>query len=130
MYDIARGAFLRPESLCEILRRAAKSGFTHFIPYLENMIDLPSMTKASARYAYTPDDWRVFQDTAKECGIELVPHFNVIGHSNQICLAYPELTGCTQFSKEKRELSEQFSNQADPTNFAELDPTAPAARSL
>ena len=52
MYDIARGAYLRPEAFHKILKQAAASGFTHFIPYLENMIDLPSMTKASCRCVY------------------------------------------------------------------------------
>ncbi|MBR2439588.1 MAG: family 20 glycosylhydrolase [Lentisphaeria bacterium] len=127
MYDIARGAYLRPEAFHKILKQAAASGFTHFIPYLENMIDLPSMTKASCRCAYTEDDWKAFQKTAKECGIELVPHFNVIGHSNQICLVYPELT-CGGISAEKRERSEEYETLADPSNFAELNPGAPEAR--
>ena len=128
MYDIARGAYLRPEAFHKILRHAAASGFTHFIPYLENMIDLPSMTKASCSCAYTAEDWKAFQKTAEESGIELVPHFNVIGHSNQICLAYPELSCKRENAAEKKELSEDFSQQADPTNFAELNPETEVAQ--
>ena len=128
MYDIARGAYLRPKAFHEILRHAAASGFTHFIPYLENMIDLPSMTKASNACAYNADDWKDFQKTAQACGIELVPHFNVIGHSNQICLAYPELSCKRENAAEKKKLSEDYNAQSDPTNFAELNPGSTAAR--
>lgn len=123
MYDIARGAYLKPEAFHKILRHAAASGFTHFIPYLENMIRLPSMEKAACSCAYTEEDWRAFQKTAEEVGIELVPHFNVIGHSNQICLSYPELSSSGN-TKEKQSLSEEYANLADPSNFAELDPTS------
>ncbi len=95
-YDRARGAYLRPEYFKQALQHAAKAGFTHFLPYLENMILLPSMAKACPESAYTPEQWQDFDQTAKICGIELVPHFNVIGHANAICAAYPELQGGTK----------------------------------
>ena len=95
-YDIARGAYLRPEYFKQSIERAADAGFTHFIPYLENMISLPSMSKACPQSAYSPEQWKDFERTAKACGIELVPHFNVVGHSLEICKAYPELGGTEQ----------------------------------
>lgn len=94
-YDIARGTYLTTEMFHRALRLAADSGYTHFLPYLENMIRLPSMAKACPRSAYTADDWRAFEATARKAGIELVPHFNVIGHTENICPFYPELTGST-----------------------------------
>ena len=126
MYDIARGAYLRPESLCEMLRHAARCHFTHFIPYLENMVSLPSMSKAACRCAYTRQDWEAFQLAAEEAGIELVPHFNVIGHSHKICHDYPELTGNKDHQKNQGVQYEN--NPNDPFFFTELDPTLPAAR--
>lgn len=124
MYDIARGAYLRPDSLCELLRHAAKCHYTHFIPYLENMIDLPSMTKGAEHCAYTRQDWETFQKTAEEAGIEVVPHFNVIGHSNKICIAYPELTGISPDDEKK----DHKNIPDDPFYFAELDPTSPVTQ--
>jgi len=62
-YDIARGSYLTNETFCTALRVAARSGFTHFIPYLENMIRLPSMEKACPACAYTPDDWQKDETT-------------------------------------------------------------------
>jgi len=94
-YDIARGAYLRPEYFQEAIRHAAHRGFTHFLPYLENMIRLPSMERACPEVAYTKENWRTFEATAQESGIELVPHFNVIGHTEHICAVYPELAGPT-----------------------------------
>ncbi len=92
-YDIARGAYLRPASFKEAIRHAAKCGYTHFLPYLENMIRLPPMERACPEVAYSLDDWKTFDETAREAGIELVPSFNVIGHTEAICAAYPELAG-------------------------------------
>lgn len=92
-YDIARGAYLKPEIFKEALRLCARSGFTHFLPYLENMIRLPALEKACVSCAYTPEQWREFDQTAAECGMELIPHFNVIGHARDACAAYPELAG-------------------------------------
>lgn len=92
-YDIARGAYLRPEWFHEAIRHAVRCGYTHFLPYLENMIRLPSMEKACPDVAYRPEDWRAFEKTAFENNIELVPHFNVIGHTEHICAKYPELAG-------------------------------------
>lgn len=125
MYDIARGAYLRPETLQKVLRCAAANKFTHFIPYMENMIHLPSMSKGAPSCAYTREDWASFQETAKEAGIEIVPHFNVIGHSNKICLAYPELTGNTGKAKCSGNGDD---TPDDPFYFAEIDPTVPAAQ--
>jgi len=98
-YDIARGAYLRPEFFHQAIRHAARCGYTHFLPYLENMIRLPPMAKACPEVAYTLEDWRAFEQTARQSGIELVPHFNVIGHMEALCAAYPELAG-----REGREL--------------------------
>ncbi len=92
-YDIARGAYLRPEFFKKAMRLAADSGFTHFLPYLENMIRLPSMERACPDSAYTAEQWRDFEKAADEYGIELMPHFNVIGHTKQICEVYPEMVG-------------------------------------
>ena len=92
-YDIARGAYLKTQYVHEAIRLAAASGYTHFMPYLENMIRLPSMEKASPPCAYTGQDWRAFDATAKSVGVTLVPWFNVIGHTHDIGLAYPELAG-------------------------------------
>lgn len=92
-YDIARGTYLLPEIFCEALRLAARSGYTHFLPYLENMIRLPSIERACPSCAYTPEEWGRFEAVAEEVGIELVPHFNVIGHAERIAPAYPELCG-------------------------------------
>ncbi|MDD5704812.1 MAG: family 20 glycosylhydrolase [Kiritimatiellae bacterium] len=92
-YDIARGAYLTPEYVIKAIRLAAASGFTHFLPYLENMIRLPSIEKACPACAYTSEQWSDFETTARAAGITLVPHFNVIGHSQQACQAYPELAG-------------------------------------
>ena len=92
-YDIARGAYLKPEIFKTVLLHAAASGFTHFLPYLENMIKLPSLAKACPDCAYTPLQWKEFEDIANKCGIELIPHFNVIGHSKDACTAYPKLSG-------------------------------------
>ncbi|MBI4023917.1 MAG: family 20 glycosylhydrolase [Verrucomicrobia bacterium] len=92
-YDIARGSYLKPETFCRALRLAAQSGYTHFLPYLENMIRLPALAKACPPCAYTAADWRRFESVAKAAGIELVPHFNVIGHTERIIPSYPELSG-------------------------------------
>lgn len=107
-YDIARGAYLKPAVFEEALRTAAAAGFTHFLPYLEAMIRLPSAAKASPACAYDAATWRSFEATAQAAGIELVPHFNVIGHTEQYARAYPELMG----------------NPQEP----ELDPSLPAAQ--
>ena len=92
-YDIARGAYLKPDYFKEAIRLAAASGFTHFLPYLENMIQLPSIKNACPQCAYTENDWREFETVADKAGIELVPHFNVIGHTGHIGSVYPELAG-------------------------------------
>lgn len=92
-YDIARGAYLRPETFREAMHLAAKSGFTHFLPYLENMIRLPSMEKACPACAYTPEQWSDFDSTAAGYGIELIPHFNVIGHLEKFSASYSDLAG-------------------------------------
>jgi len=92
-YDIARGTYLKPDVFCRALRLAAESGYTHFLPYLENMIRLPAMERACPDCAYTAADWARFQTVAQEAGIELVPHFNAIGHTELISPAYPELCG-------------------------------------
>jgi hypothetical protein len=92
-YDIARGAYLKPDVFKKAMKLAADSGFTHFLPYLENMIKLPSMEKACPKCAYSAEQWCDFEKAAGEYGIELIPHFNVIGHTSQICAVYPELAG-------------------------------------
>ena len=92
-YDIARGAYLKPAIFKQALQLAARSGFTHFLPYLENMLRVPSMERACPDCAYTAEEWQAFDATAREAGIELMPHFNVIGHTDRICEVYPELAG-------------------------------------
>ncbi|MEI8245960.1 MAG: family 20 glycosylhydrolase [Lentisphaerota bacterium] len=92
-FDIGRGAYLKPEIFKRAMKLAADSGFTHFLPYLENMIKLPSMEKACPKCAYTAEQWCDFDKTAGEYDIELIPHFNVVGHTTQICKVYPELAG-------------------------------------
>lgn len=92
-YDIARGTYLKPEYFRRALKLAAEAGYTHFLPYLENMIRLPSMARACPSCAYTAEDWQQFDAVARDSGIELVPHFNVIGHTELICPVYPELGG-------------------------------------
>ncbi|HMP77274.1 MAG TPA: family 20 glycosylhydrolase [Kiritimatiellia bacterium] len=109
-YDIARGTYLRPAAFHEAICHAARCGYTHFLPYLENMIRLPSMERACPPCAYTAEDWGAFQATADAAGIELVPHFNVIGHLEHVVPVYPELGG-----------------EAAP-GWADMDPTRPAAR--
>jgi hypothetical protein len=129
MYDIARGAFLRPDAFKRMISHAAENGFTHFIPYLENMIRLPSMEKASRACAYSAAEWRDFQNTAADAGIELVPQFNVIGHSTDICHAYPELTGGLATSAEINAMKiDAWKLQTDPAFFREIDPTIPQSR--
>ena len=90
-YDIARGAYLKPERFMEAIRLAAASGFTHFLPYLENMLLLERVAKQSPGCAYSLDQMRDFALCAKEAGIGLIPHFNVVGHTVELCSAYPEL---------------------------------------
>ena len=109
-FDIGRGAYLKPAVFCEAIRKASTAGYTHFIPYLENMIRLEAVRKACPECAYTAEDWKHFQQVADECGIELVPHFNVIGHMHEICLAYP-----------------QYGGPID-RGLTDLDPTAPGVR--
>jgi hypothetical protein len=129
MYDIARGAFLKPETFKRMILHAAENGFTHFIPYLENMILLPSMEKASRSCAYSAGEWCDFQNTAEKAGIELVPQFNVIGHSTDICHAYPELTGGLATAAEiGAPKVVDWKLQTDPAYFREIDPTIPQSR--
>ena len=109
-YDIARDTHLRPAAFHEVIRHAARCGYSHFLPYLENMIRLPSMERACPPFAYTAEDWRAFQGTADAAGIELVPHFNVIGHLGHVVPVYPELGG-----------------EAAP-GWMDMDPTRPEAR--
>lgn len=90
-YDVARGAYLLPDVFIRAIRLAAESGFTHFLPYLENMVWLPSMEKSCPACAYTPEQWREFEAAAGKAGIQLVPHFNAIGHTGGATAAYPEL---------------------------------------
>jgi hypothetical protein len=90
-YDVARGAYLLPDVFIKAIRLAAASGFTHFLPYLENMVRLPSMEKSCPACAYTQEQWRKFESDAGESGIQLMPHFNVIGHTGGAASAYPEL---------------------------------------
>ncbi len=92
-YDIARGSYLKPAIFKDALRVAAAAGFTHFIPYLETMIRLPSAAKASPACAYDAETWREFEAVARDAGIGLVPHFNVIGHSELYASAYPQFMG-------------------------------------
>ena len=92
-YDIARGAYLKPERFKEAIRLAAASGFTHFLPYLENMLRLERVAKQSPACAYGLDQMRDFAACAKEAGIVLIPHFNVVGHTAELCRTYPELGG-------------------------------------
>lgn len=92
-YDIARGAYLKPEAFRCALDSAARAGFTHFLPYLENMIRLPSIEKACPSCAYGRETWREIEAAAAGHGLQMVGHFNVIGHSAHICEAYPELSG-------------------------------------
>ena len=40
-YDIARGAYLKPEYFRQAIKLAAEAGFTYFLPYMENMQILP-----------------------------------------------------------------------------------------
>lgn len=108
-YDIARGAYLTPEYFIKAIRLAASEGFTQFLPYLENMIRLPAWEKACAAVAYTAQDWQRFGAVATQAGVELVPHFNVIGHTDAACRAYPQLAG--------------------PGGGDALDPTEPETRS-
>lgn len=95
-YDIARGAWLRPRIFRQAIERAAALGYTHFVPYLENFIRLPILRRACPRQAYTPAQWKDFESVADAVGIELVPHFNVAGHTAAVCAAYPELCGGTR----------------------------------
>ena len=90
-YDIARGCYLRPREFKKAMTLAQKSGFDHFLPYLENMIRLPSIEKACPARAVTPEQWREYENHGRAVGIELMAHFNVIGHTTDICRAYPEL---------------------------------------
>jgi len=110
-YDIARGTYPTREVLQRALRLAGESGYTHFLPYLENMIRLPSMERACPKSAYTAEDWATFEAVAHEAGIELVPHFNVIGHSEKLSPSYPEFCG-----------------QPHGNGHREIDPENPAAR--
>lgn len=121
MYDIGRGAFLTPQALKEIILHAAKSGFTHFIPYLETMIRLPSTERACPNSAYTSDEWKDFEKTAVSAGIELVPHFNVIGHSTDICREYPELTGADTAGTDTAGV-DSSALRLDPAYYREIDP--------
>ncbi|MCE9613905.1 MAG: family 20 glycosylhydrolase [Lentisphaerae bacterium] len=91
--DIARGSYLRPAVFARAMHLAAQAGFTHVAPYLEHMLRLPAMEAACPPCAYTPAQWRAFEREAVRAGVELIPHFNVIGHSARICAAYPELAG-------------------------------------
>jgi hypothetical protein len=90
-YDIARGAYLKPQAFHEVMRLARQAGFNYFLPYLENMIRLSPIAKSCPSCAYTPQQWREFEESAGELGMELVPHFNVIGHTHDICREYPHL---------------------------------------
>lgn len=121
MHDIGRGAYLKPEIFKEAIRQAAASGFTHYMPYLENMIRLSPIEKACPPCAYTDKDWREFDDVAEKAGIELIPHFNVIGHSSAICTAYPDLA---------RPENEKGLPVPIHGNYIELDPTTPAAQKM
>lgn len=110
-YDIARGTYPTHEVIQRALRLAGESGYTHFLPYLENMIRLPSMERACPKSAYAAEDWATFKAVAHDAGIELVPHFNVIGHSEKLSPAYPEFCG-----------------QPHGNGHREIDPETPAAR--
>ncbi|MFA5393436.1 MAG: family 20 glycosylhydrolase [Candidatus Ratteibacteria bacterium] len=117
MHDIGRGGYLKPEIFKEAIRYAAASGFTHYMPYLENMIRLSPIEKACPPCAYTRENWREFDDVAEEAGIELIPHFNVIGHTAAIRAAHPELAG----TKNKK---------GTPCPVRGFDPTTPAAQKI
>jgi hypothetical protein len=108
MHDIARGAYVKPEYFEKIITYAADSGYTHYLPYLENMIRLPSIQNACPNSAYTPTQWKNFDAHAKNLGIELIPHFSLAGHSSAICRAYPSLAGedSTELDINKQEVKE------------------------
>jgi Glycosyl hydrolase family 20, catalytic domain len=90
-YDIARGAYLKPKYFEEALKISAKAGFTHFLPYLENMLYLESSAKQSPDCAYSVQQMQDFAEYGKNQGIEFIPHFNVLGHTRELVKAYPFL---------------------------------------
>ena len=89
--DIGRGAYLRREVFIEMLRLCGREGITHVLPYLEDMIRLPSQERACPACAYDATDWQDFERAASASGVELVPHVNVVGHTERILPHYPEL---------------------------------------
>lgn len=91
-YDIARGAYLTPNAFKEALKLAAEAEFTHFLPYLENMLYLDSSAKQSPDCAYSVQQLQQFAEYGKSQGIELIPHFNVLGHTKELVKAYPFLS--------------------------------------
>lgn len=90
-YDIARGAYLKPEYFRQAIKLAADAGFTHFLPYLEHMQLLKSASKQSPDCAYSIGQMQSFAAYASSLGIELIPHFNVLGHSRALIESYPTL---------------------------------------
>jgi hypothetical protein len=90
-YDIARGAYLKPEYFMEAVKMAANAGFTHFLPYLENMLSLKSAARQSPECAYSIQQMQQFLEYGKSMGIEIIPHFNVLGHTKELVKAYPFL---------------------------------------
>lgn len=94
-HEIALGEYVRPEALCRLIELAARSGYNYYLPYMEHFIKLDTFRKAAPDCAYSKEDWRQFEQVGKESGIEIIPMFNVAGHTTAICRAYPELCGKT-----------------------------------
>ncbi|MCF6174888.1 MAG: family 20 glycosylhydrolase [Victivallaceae bacterium] len=90
-YDIARGAYLKPEYFKEALKISAAAGFTHFLPYLENMLYLGNTVKQNPECAYNVQQMRKFAEYGQSKGIEIIPHFNVLGHTKELVKVYPFL---------------------------------------
>lgn len=92
-HEIALGEYVKPDALCKLIRLAAQNSYNYYLPYVEHFIHLDTFAKAVPECAYTKDDWRKFEQVGREVGIEVIPMFNVAGHTTAICRAYPELCG-------------------------------------
>jgi len=88
MYDFARQQHVRMDFMKEVLTRLAELKYNKFICYLEGRFAFKSHPTIGPRGAMTPSQVRELESFAKRLHIEIVPHFNCLGH-DEILLNNP-----------------------------------------
>ena len=85
MLDVSRGAVLKPDAVCSLLRKMALMGYNTLMLYTEDTFEVPEIPAFGyLRGRYSQQQLRELDDYAFALGIEMFPCIQTLGHSERI----------------------------------------------